>query len=304
MTYAITGSDLSTWSIQESNEDIAEAGEVYAVAFSPDSKHFVTGGEDGGLTLWDAQTRKRVRNIPVGERIQYVSFLDANSLLVNTVHRVELWNLPEAKPLGRLAESDSELLAAVAPNRRTVAILERSKDLRILDLKTRKFITKPTGPFTPYALTFAPDNRTIALSQSNTGVVFWNQAGPPMQISGPADARSLVFSPDGSRLFIGYNSNQQIRVWNVRRRQVEILMSGHRAAIKSLIFSPDQARIVSSSDDGTVRIWDAARLQPLVTYDESELGIEAASFSDDGRFLAIAGDDHHIRVLDGSRQQP
>ena len=61
-------------------------------------------------------------------------------------------------------------------------------------------------------------------------------------------------------------------------------------------FSPDGARIVSSSQDGTVRIWNADGTgEPIVLRATNET-VNSASFSPDGARIVAATDDNTLIV--------
>ena len=66
-------------------------------------------------------------------------------------------------------------------------------------------------------------------------------------------------------------------------------LEGHTGRIRSVFFSPDQKRIVTASDDGTVRVWDAStgalRLPPFAVPVTAASAV-FASFSPDGRWIA------------------
>ncbi len=68
-------------------------------------------------------------------------------------------------------------------------------------------------------------------------------------------------------------------------------------------FSPDGARIVTASDDGTARVWDALNGQPLTAPLHHSRKVSSAQFSTDGtRIVTAAGD--QARVWDAQSGKP
>jgi len=66
-----------------------------------------------------------------------------------------------------------------------------------------------------------------------------------------------------------------------------MLQLGHRDPVNSLAFSPDSARLVTGSNDGSVRIWDT-QTGDLLNVVEGNLGeVRAVAFSPNGRRLAV-----------------
>ena len=66
----------------------------------------------------------------------------------------------------------------------------------------------------------------------------------------------------------------------------------------SASFSPDGARIVTTSSDRTARLWDAATGQEILTLRGHEDQVLSASFSPDGARIVTASDDHTARLWD------
>ena len=78
---------------------------------------------------------------------------------------------------------------------------------------------------------------------------------------------------------------------------------GHEGAVSSSCFSPDGARIVTASGDGTARLWDAATGQEILAVRGHEGGVSSASFSPDGARIATASDDGTARLWNATTGQ-
>jgi len=85
--------------------------------------------------------------------------------------------------------------------------------------------------------------------------------------------------------------------------QVAVL-AGHRDWVWRAAYSPDGARIVSASRDGTGRIWDAVTGAPLAVLDANRVKFRFAAYSPDGTHIVTAMYDKTARTWDARSGDP
>ncbi|GCE22308.1 serine/threonine-protein kinase [Dictyobacter kobayashii] len=73
---------------------------------------------------------------------------------------------------------------------------------------------------------------------------------------------------------------------------------GHLNTVRSLSWSPDNASIVSVSDDRLVHVWDALTGERRQIYQDIANIVHAAAWSFDGSRIATVGNDAHVRIWD------
>jgi eukaryotic-like serine/threonine-protein kinase len=67
-----------------------------------------------------------------------------------------------------------------------------------------------------------------------------------------AGVRTLVWSPDGTRIVSGGNDNT-IQIWNATNGQRLVTYTGHLGSIWAVAWSPDGTRIASVSYSGVMK---------------------------------------------------
>ncbi len=93
-------------------------------------------------------------------------------------------------------------------------------------------------------------------------------------------------------------------LWDAATGALLATCRGHTSKVLSVAFSPDGARLVTASSDGTVRQWDAATGREVEPpYDRHSGEVVAAVYSPDGQWVASAGDDRTIRVWRATGRQ-
>ena len=126
----------------------------------------------------------------------------------------------------------------------------------------------------------------------------------------PANATSIVFSPDGQVLVSG-SYDATIRLWDVATGEQLHTLEGHTYSITSVAVSPDGTRIASGSYDGTVLLWayplPMNTTQVLTIFADVnsdgvlnilDLVLVSASFGQSGDSAADLNDDGIVDLLD------
>ncbi|CEP08672.1 hypothetical protein [Parasitella parasitica] len=114
--------------------------------------------------------------------------------------------------------------------------------------------------------------------------------------------RSVSFSPDGKYLATGAE-DKQIRIWDIAKKRIRGILSGHEQDIYSLEFSRDGRILVSGSGDRTARIWDWQTTRcihelRINDVEQQDLGVTSVAISPDSRLVAAGSLDKVVRVWD------
>jgi WD40 repeat protein len=205
---------------------------IRAVAFSPDGKRILTGGEDKSAGSWDAATGR-----PVGDVLKHVSAVDfvafspdGKTVLTTDQLTVRLWNAATGQPIGEPIRS-WVWADCFSPNGRTVLIGAPGPTgwgvARLWDAETGK----PCGRYLHHEaqitdVALSPDGRTILTASIGSyfteGVQLWDVAtswpiGKVLWTHGfdglCVDGMSTRFSPDSRTVLAKATLEESRRVF-------------------------------------------------------------------------------------------
>jgi Tol biopolymer transport system component len=250
----------------------ADAGEICALAFSPDGKRLMGAGWRGDVVVWSLESGEPEQTFRVPGQLPSFAF-----------------------------SPDGTLLATCDGGDAPVRIWEIASGL----LK-RTFDT-PEGKF--YQVAFSPDGQTLAGAGCFTtpgsgsrepGVVLWNVATGAVRRSLPREVQNttvacsrVAFSPDGAFVagFINSYPIRRVVIWETRSGSVKRVFDVESGSVEALAFSPSRpASLLALDGRGGLDIWDigtgARRLGVQTKQRSNRLAI-----STDGKCLVTSGDD-------------
>ena len=309
------GGDLQIWDVpsgREVHRVVATlSGYPRCVAFSPDGRWLVTGGDDRLLRIRDAETFE-VTSIHRG-------------------HHGSIWAL------------------AWAPEGTGVIAAASDGSIRIWPWQPppprEVVLTNVVADYYKSALAISPDSRWVTLGTSDGGLALWDihtgaQKGrvalgtDRLHAAFSADGGELVVSlgiesvrrfsvpdlrpvgivalqsPEGPSLgaelspgghwFVGLGTaagaEGTLHLWDAREGFRKATWRAHPSQVRGLRFSPDLRWLATGGLDHTTRLWDLRTLQPAAVLEGASNAVTVLAFSPDSRTLAAGGWDHTLRL--------
>jgi WD40 repeat protein len=178
---------------------------VWGLAFAPDGKTLVSGGNDSVIGLWDWPARKWLGDIRSGESLVLSSFaFSPDGTTLAAPNAGILWNVATQRALRGPAGLGQELVWSVSSSSdRRLAALGTDTMVVLWDLVAQREVRRLTpqpGPI--YALAFGPRGDVLAAATSTNVLVLWDIARGEKVAQFPSLGSVFVveFSGDGKTL--------------------------------------------------------------------------------------------------------
>jgi WD40 repeat protein len=272
---------------------------VSTVAVSPDGKHIVSGGSQGGVVLGAGG---------------------------DTANYLKLWDISTGKELRTfLGNANSFYSVSFSPDGRYVLSGSNNNTITLWDVATGKEIRTFTARVKDAlikSVVFSPDG-LYALSGSTDEIVrLWDVASGReiRQFAGHADGvQSVAFSPDGQYALSGGNCkrtqtqsgntttimlqgaqcDKSLLLWDLNTGREIRTFAGHTGDVSSVAFSPNGKYALSGSWDQTIKLWEVATGREIRTFTGHNTGrVNAVAFSPDGIHIISATRDNTIKLWD------
>ncbi|HEV2971475.1 MAG TPA: M56 family metallopeptidase, partial [Pirellulales bacterium] len=258
---------------------------IESIVFAPDGKSLAVGGNEGNLLFWHWSANEEPRSIEIPSNPNFGPY--------------PVWAF------------------VFSPDGATVAVVNGNHDFKkvyLFDAVKRQIVRTFGAPggedWGERSLTFSPDGKMLATSISHGsaggGVALWDVSSGRLvrRLQGLfGDAYFLTFSPNGRQLAASCEWNSTMCVWNLDTGEPLVSqLAAHVQPPNSIRFLPDDQRLVTAGDDGTIRIWNLAdsrqervmqHIRDQGTYDS---GIRGMDVSPDGKYIASSSYDDTVRL--------
>jgi RNA polymerase sigma factor (sigma-70 family) len=302
------------------------AESVGSLAFSRDGKLLASGGWDKAVRIWEVATGRQLQLLRCQRFGRYgivlgsfAAFTADGATVVTAGHDgvVQGWEAATGRetvqlprPMERVPNNTREdpegtWAFALAPDGKTVAVINISGDLLLWDLTRRKLLRRLPEQSRARSLQFSPDGRVLAWpasAKAGGGIVLYELASGQIRARlaghGKDETSAVAFSPDGRRL-ASCGAGNTVKLWDLLSGQERRSFTGHRGSPWSVAFSPDGRTLASAGADGAVRLWDVESgserfPDPAGSLDE----VRALLVCPDGKSVLTASKDRVIRQWD------
>jgi WD40 repeat protein len=165
------------------------------------------------------------------------------------------------------------------------------------------------GAGTPYAVSFSPDGKRLAIGGGTAELPFlgvWDLAAGKF-VAQPKGHGSYIwavaFSPDGKLLASGAE-DATARVWDLASGKETARIEAFTARVTGVAFSPNSKTLAACSNDNSAVLFELAAGKIQFTLKRHEASVRGVAFSPDGKLLATVGKDNQALIWNPATGKP
>jgi WD40 repeat protein len=307
----LTGSSEGTavlWDV-DTGKEIKRFKEIKSAAFSPDGKQILTGSSEGTAVLWDAESGKEVKRFRIDmDAILTLAFSpDGKRILTGSLGSwgpAVLWDADTGKEIKRLPHykgpTGKITSLAFSPDGKQIRTGSSDGVEVLWDADTGKEVKR----FKAHAdaiesVAFSRDGKWKLTGISGGAAILWDaDTGKEVKrFEGHLTAPVVAFSPNGKQILTGCGWDKKAILWDVETGNGLKTFKGHTNHIKSVAFSPDGQRILTSSNEAAV-LWDAQTGKEARRFKTHIQSMWAVAFSPDGKRILTGSSEGAVVLWD------
>jgi WD40 repeat protein len=305
-TLLVMSGDVLSLIDKESEELIAQFGtSVKSCAWSPDGKRIVTGGRDGEVIIWGAESGEELRRLKGHNReVNSCAWSsDGKRIVTGGLDREAIiWDAESGEVLRRLKGHNSWINScAWSPDGKRIVTGGRDGEVIIWDAESGEELRRLKEHNSWInSCAWSPDGEWIVTGGRDGEVIIWGaESGEELRrLKGHnGEVNSCAWSSDGKRIVSGGGGGEVI-ICDAESGEELRRLKGHNSWINSCAWSPDGKRIVTGGWDREAIICDAESGEVLHRLKGHNRWVTSCAWSSDGKRIVSGGGGGEVIIWD------
>ncbi|UCC89741.1 MAG: protein kinase [Anaerolineales bacterium] len=217
LTSGIADNTARLWDIETGQEMhvFKHPAPVFGVAFSPDDRYILTGGDDKVAHLWNIKTGQEIRTFEQPPNIFSVAFLpNSRYLLTGSGYdgSARLWNTETGQEVRKFPGYAGFVNGlSVSPDGQYILTAAAENSAQLWEVETGR----PLNRFSGENGVFSPDGKYILTGGLKTAYLWDRATGRQLRAFGVTNSLwGVAFSPDSQFVLI-FGSDKIARLWDI-----------------------------------------------------------------------------------------
>lgn len=272
--------------------------------FSPDGARVLTTSMDNTVKLWDSATGKLLHSLAGhwgGATSAAFSPDGARVLTCDNSSTARLWDATTGQLLLSLKDFTNGLHSpAFSPDGArvlTISGVNGDNTVKLWHAATGQLLHSLEGHTEPLTLaTLAPDGARMLTVGGDRAATSWHLEPGNLQRS----LKLQMITPDVVPFLTTNSDSSTAKLWDAATGQLLHSLAGHTGEVVSSQFSPDGARVLTTSWEDWARLWDGAAGQLLHSLTNHTEWVSSAVFAPDGTRVLTASGDKTAKLWDAA----
>lgn len=238
--------------------------------WAKNGQYWVTVSKDNILTVWDVNSRKRIKDLDLESDSWFVSCSpDSRSLVVVADEHAILMELPSLEERSKIPSKNASC-AVWSKDGERIAIGSGDGYIKAVEVATGKSTMLKT--LINVRSVLWSDEHNAIVGSGHNGMRLW----PVSDLKNPVKIRSEDPKHDNTDHYVGITispcnnwvaawSKQQVRIWNAANGEFAGSLT-IASTLSSAIFSHNSELLICLSDSGEASTWDVRSFQRLASY--------------------------------------